>query len=307
MKTGKFMILTAMLLSILLTESGCGKQQSLAPVNELSFSLDGIAEIIISYDDEDVRFLQSNNDNLVIKEYMSKNKDSYHANVYQKGSSIKISEGGKPFFKDGFVRRIEVYLPASYNETLKVTTTDGSIDITSMVPDMKSLRIDCTSGVVKLNEAIASDIYLSSTSGKLDLGAIKADRIRIDTTKGSVVCKRIEGAVSYTSTGGNAEFLSAVGSGTYTSNNSGKLSVIYEEVTGDLSLYNKNDNVELTLPSVLEFEFEAITKNGSVDTNFQENLSANDNMASGTVGENPTVTVKAETKNGNIEVTRQKD
>lgn len=304
MKIKKFMEMSTILMLILLMVSGCGKQQSAQLVNELSFSLDQITEVIISYDDEDISFFQSESDKLVIKEYMSQDKSRYHANVTRDSSSIKITEGGKPFSKDGFVRYIEVYLPASYNETLKVTTTDGDIDASGIILDLKSLRIDCTSGVIKLQEVTAPDIYLSSTSGKMELGTVKGDQIRIDTTKGSVTCERIEGVVSYTSTSGDAEFLSATGSGNYKANHSGKLSVIYEEVTGNLSLYNKNDSIELTLPSALEFEFEAITKNGSVKTDFQGNIAVNGNTTNGIVGSNPTVTVQVETKNGDIEVMR---
>lgn len=300
----KKMLLSTMLLLILLTGIGCEKQQSTETVNELSFSLDGITEIAISYDDENVTFFRSENENLLIKEYMNQDKDSYHAKVTQDRGSIKISEGEKPFFKGDFVRYIEVYLPASYEEALKVTTTDGEIDFSDMALNIKSLRIDCTSGIVKLQEVTAADIHLSSTSGKMKLGTVKAEKIRIDTTKGSVACERIEGEVSYTSTSGDAEFLSAAGSGTFKANNSGKLIVVYEEVTGNLSLYNKNDAIELTLPSTLEFEFKATTKNGSVNTNFQENLAVKGKTTSGVIGNNPTVTVKVETKNGDVEVTR---
>lgn len=304
MKIKKLTVLSTTLLLIALMTSGCGKRQSAQMVNELSFSLDEIKEITISYDDEDITFIQSENDHLVIKEYMSQDKNSYHANVKQDNNRIKISEGGKPFFKSEFVRYIEVYLPESYNEALKITTTDGNIDITNVTLDMKSIRIDSTSGILKLNEATASDIYLSSTSGKLELGTLKGEQIKIETTKGSVTCEKVEGNVSYTSTSGNAAFLSAIGSGTYKANNSGKLSVNYEEVTGDLSLYNKNDSVNLKLPQALDFKFKATTKNGSVKTDFQGNIAVSGNTTSGTVGSNPTVTVKVETKNGNIEVTR---
>ena len=71
-----------------------------------------------------------------------------------------------------------------------------------------------------------------------------------------------------------------------------------------MSFYNKNDDIKLTLPTELEFEFEATTKNGSVSTTFQECISIDGKTTRGTVGNNPTVTVKAETNNGNIEVSQ---
>ena len=110
----------------------------------------------------------------------------------------------------------------------------------------------------------------------------------------------LNGAVTYTSTSGDIVVKSAVGSGSYRSNNSGNLKVTYTEVTGDLSFFNKNGGIELTLPQDLEFEFEATTKNGSVSTSFQGSISIDGRTTRGTVGNTPTATVKTETNNGNI-------
>ena len=84
---------------------------------------------------------------------------------------------------------------------------------------------------VRLNEAVASEIHLSTTSGTLKLGSIAADTIRIDSTSGSMTCDELVGSVAYTSTSGNAHIISAIGSGSYKAGNSGKLRVIYTDVT----------------------------------------------------------------------------
>lgn len=284
--------------------TGCSHKQSSALANELTFSLDDISEVSISYDEEKVTFYESEDNALTIKEYMTENKSSYYAKVDQSSNSIKISEGGKPFLKDGFSRYVEVYLPASYHESLTVTTTDGDIDISALEMTLNALRIDSTAGAVKLNIVAAQNIHLSTTSGVLDVNRLEADTIRVDTTSGSFSCYTLNGNVAYTSTSGNANIQSAIGSGNYKANNSGELNVVYTEVTGDLSFYNKNDSIYVTLPVDLEFEFQATTKNGSISTNFQESISMDGRTTSGTVGEHPTVTVKVETNNGDIEVTR---
>lgn len=282
--------------------TGCSHGQPAQLVNEITFSLDNVSEVTISYDEENVTFYESGNDELVVKEYMTKNKNSYHARVDQSSDSIQISEGGKPIFKDGFYRYIEVYLPASYHENLAVTTTNGEIDISRLELSLHVLRIDSTAGTVQLNAVEAQSLYLSTTSGCLDADHLNADTIKIATTSGNFFCEKLDGNVAYTTTSGNMEIKAAVGSGTYKANNSGELNVGYTEVTGDLLFYNKNDSIHITLPPDLEFEFEATTKNGSVFTTFQEKNSIDGRTTSGTVGEHPTVTVKAETNNGNIEV-----
>lgn len=293
-----------LLVSVVFFVSACGKEGAVRLVNEVSFSLEDVSDLTVSYDDETVTFFTNEDESLVIKEYMNKDSKGYYARIDRKSGSIHISEGKKPVFKGGFIRYVEVYLPSSYSSNIKVTTTDGDIDMSELVLNLESVRVDTTSGTLTLDKAAAGEIYLSSTSGKLMLGELAADQIRIETTQGAVVCEKIEGEVAYTSTSGNAEFLSASGSGTFRANNSGALSVNYDEVTGDLAFFNKNDDVQVSLPEDLEFEFEAITKNGRIDTDFQGNISVNGDLTSGTVGSSPTVTVKVETKNGNIEVGR---
>lgn len=285
----------------LLLLTGCSRDQSPQLANVISFSLDSISEITISYDEEEVSFYESENNELTIKEYMTKDRRSYYARVTQSGGALKISEGAKPILKSGFSRYVEVYLPASYHENLTVTTTNGTIDIAGMELSLNALRVDSTSGTVLLDTAEAQTIYLSSTSGNLDVDCLNAETIKLETTSGNLTGNKLTGNVTYTTTSGNADIQSANGSGNYTVNNSGKLNVVYSEVTGNLSFYNKNDDIHVTLPADLEFAFEATTKNGSVSTNFQEYISASGRTTSGTVGEHPTVTVKMETKNGNIE------
>lgn len=304
MKIKKQVVCFVTAASFLLALTGCSDSRNAQMANELHFSLDGISDVTISYDEEPITFFEADSDELVIKEYMTKNKDSYYADVRQKSGSICISEGGKPLFKKGFSRYVEVYLPASYRENLTITTTDGNMDLSGVDLQLSALRIDSTAGTVEINNAAASDIHLSSTSGTLKMGSIKADTIKLDTTSGNVICDELNGSVTYVSTSGDTEIKSASGSGSYKAENSGKLNVAYTEVTGDLSFYNKNDNISLTLPANLEFEFEAATKNGSVSTSFQECIATAGRTTKGTVGDNPTVTVKTETKNGDIKVTQ---
>lgn len=304
MKNTKNFICFYLIVFCLLTLAGCSNSQSPSVANEIRFSLEGITDVTISYDEEHITFYQAEGDELIIKEYMTKNKSSYYANVKQSGDSIHISEGGKPFFKSGFSRRIEVFLPASYMDALKITTTDGDIDLSNVALQLTTLRIDSTAGTVDVKCAVASSIHLSTTSGTLNLGSLEAESIRLDTTSGNVSCDELIGNVEYTSTSGNVDIRSAVGSGSYKANNSGTLNVNYVEVTGDLYFFNKNENINLALPDSLSFEFEATTKNGSVSTTFGECIAVDGRTTRGIVGSDPTISVKTETNNGNIEVSQ---
>lgn len=284
--------------------AGCSRGRTAQLENELVFSLKNISEVTISYDEETVTFYETQDDELVIREYMTENRSRYYARVDQGNDHIRISEGGKPFFKDGFYRYIEICIPASYQEALTVTTTDGDIDLSGLEMSLGGLRIDSTAGAVRLGAVEAKSIYLSTTSGILDADSLCADTIRIATTSGGFSCERLDGKVTCTTTSGSMDIKAAYGSGSYRADNSGELNVVYAGVTGDLSFFNKNDSIHVTLPENLEFEFEATTKNGSVSTNFEESVSMEGRTTRGTVGGNPTVTVRVETNNGDIEVKR---
>lgn len=308
-------ILAAVFISIL---TGCSQSKNARIANELHFSLNGVFDVTISYDEENITFFETDGDELIIKEYMSENKSRYYARVIKSHDSIHISEGGKPFFRNGFSRYIEVYLPVSYSQTLKVTSTDGNIDLSNIKPQLSALRIDSTAGTVEIDSAAASDIHLSTTRGTLNLKNIAADTVRLDTTSGNIscgslagniicastsgnfTCDELTGYISYTSTRGNADIKSAAGSGSYKANNSGRLNITYTELNGNLSLFNKNGDINLTLPDDLEFEFYAATKNGTISASFDEYIDIDGRTAHGIIGGNPSVTVKAETKNGDI-------
>lgn len=304
MKWNRKIINGSLLAVCLFHLSGCSHAPNAQAANVLNFNLNNITDITISYDEEAITFFQSDNDELIIREYMTENKRRYYADVKQNDRSIHVSEGEKPFLSSNFTRYVEVYLPQEYQANLTVTTTDGSIDMSNIALNLNSLRIDSTAGTAQLDNANATVLHLSSTSGKLNLGSITGKQITLDTTNGKVICEVLNGAVTYNSTSGDIDVRSAIGSGSYQAKNSGKLNVTYTEVTDDLSFFNKNGSIELTLPQDLEFEFEGATKNGSVSTSFQENTRTDGRTTHGTVGSTPTVTVKTETKNGDIVVTQ---
>lgn len=303
MKTTTHFLLCGAILGLCLL-AGCASTAPQGAANELEFSLSGISQVTISYDEEPITFFAGDSDELIIKEYMTDNDKRYYAKVEEASGNIKISEGRKPIFKDNFSRYVEVYLPASYQNNLTVTTTNGDIDLSALDLDLSALRVDSTSGTVQVGCATAEKIHLSSTSGTINIDDITAESIRLETTSGNVICEKLSGNVTYTSTSGNAEFSDAIGFGSYRADNSGKLQVTYTDVTGDLSLFNKNDTIDLTLPANLSFEFQATTKNGSISTSFQGSITVNGDTTSGIVGNDPTAVVKVETKNGNIEVSQ---
>lgn len=275
-------------------------------VNTLNFDLSGISNLTIAYDEEDITICEGNEPELVIREYMTKDRKSYHAKVKQRNGSIHISEGGKPLFHKNFTRYVEVYIPASYKESLTITSTDGNISLGKLPPGLQMFQSGSTSGTVQLDSITASDIKLTTTSGMLSLGYMKAHKIVLETTSGTVSCGKLDGNVTYNTTSGSLTLQSAYGFGSYHVGNSGTLDVTYQEVTGPLTLFNKNGAIDLTVPEDLAYEFQATSKNGSVSTTFQDRLVMDGRTFRGTIGVDPTAVITLETKNGDIRVKHTK-
>lgn len=284
--------------------SGCGGSNTPKLANELTFELSGVEDITLSYDAENMSFYASDSDKLVVREYMTKDKNSYHAKVMEKNDAIHISEGGRPLNRSGFERYVEVYIPASYAAALTITSTSGVVELSSVDLRVQNLKVDNTSGSVLYEKITARDVILSTTSGRIEGGSIRADSITIKTTSGDVTCGRLDGQVTYTSTNGNIKIASAVGAGVYEASNSGMLDVDYVQVNGDLTFSNKNDDINLTLPPELEFDFAAESKNGTIDTNFTNDLTLNDRGMSGTIGRSPKASIRMTTHDGDIHVKR---
>lgn len=303
--------------------SGCSKSGSCSMANEILFDLDGITEIFISYDEENINFYQAESDELVVKEYMSENKSSYYAKSVKQGSVIRISEGGKPVFKNDFKRYIEVYLPSEFDGDLSVSTTNGEIDYSDMEVCLNSLYMETTSGKISADSVSAPSIRLATTSGEIRCGALAAEQICLESTSGRIFCgeltaeelfiastsgetqiDRLSGYVEYVSTKGSLCVKSATGGGSYRAENSGNIELYYTNPESNISVYNKNGSILFRISEACSFEMEATAKNGRISFSDTIEYDIQGKSYFAKTGENPNARIRLETSNGAIEVER---
>lgn len=93
-------IITA-LLTLLCTISilgGCSplQIQEAELVNTETVALTGISDIATAYGSENITFFEGGDGTIVIKEYMSENKEKYYAQVSHSGASLVIQTGDRP-------------------------------------------------------------------------------------------------------------------------------------------------------------------------------------------------------------------
>ncbi|MTK08656.1 MAG: DUF4097 domain-containing protein [Hungatella sp.] len=284
--------------------TSCGGQKTTSLVNTLTFDADDFNSIRLDYDADDIYVLESNQANVVLKEYMNENKESYYAKTSSKNGELLITEGKRPR-RSSFESYIEIYIPKNNTKNLSLHSTSGTIrsEIVLLVPG--NFSVDTTSGTVEISNVKASAIKAASANGSLSFKNIDAEKIDVQTANAATLMNEINGTILYLSKGGKLTASQLSGSGSFHASGEGSLDISYVDVTGDISAYSKNGTLTLTVPDSLAFQFSAVTKQGSIQTSFSEQLAFTDHTALGSVGAYPDKTIALETRNGDMKVSRR--
>lgn len=282
--------------------TGCSGRRQMQAANEINFDLRGISSVEIAYDEENITFLEGNGNTLIVREYMTDNRRRYHARTEESDGRIHISEGKRPFLKGGFSCYVEVYLPRSYDKELTVITTRGRIDCTGIDLQLASFKGETTSGELLLSRVKTEAAFLQTTRGTIGLEQLSADICTIRTTSGKIYASCLKGNVDYVTTHGDIQVDAVFGSGSYRAENDGRIQLSFQALDGGLTLYNKNGSIELKLSENQAFSMEAVSKNGSVVSDFDGAEEKADGRLTLLHGEAPCPEVKMESKNGDLEV-----
>jgi len=202
-------------------------------VNTKQVKIDDIDYINIKFYSDNVEFLSSNSDELIVKEYKSyePNTDEL-ATVATSGDQLLIH--GKqikfkfnPFSFKKHYSRVEIYLPVKYGKDLSVSTSSGNIS-SDLVIKMKEIKASCSSGDIRFNEIEADDITVSSSSGNITMqraegirhvssssGCIKIlggnGDSKVESSSGNIYIDKTLGKLSANSSSGDIKINDAVG------------------------------------------------------------------------------------------------
>jgi hypothetical protein len=164
-------ILTAIVLSVTTMPAYSQKSWQTTPVNVREIGLDSINGMEISFNQENISVLQGISDKIVIKEYRNANNNKFFARIAKSDGRLNIKRGGWLSWRGFYIvrSRIEIYLPATYKNTLHIGTTDGNIEIRGKHnPDINA---GTTSGKITLD--IPGDacfaVSVKTVSGKLSV------------------------------------------------------------------------------------------------------------------------------------------
>lgn len=311
-------LLGAAALAVLLC--GCGKGDAVPSLaNTLRFDASRFQTIELDYDADDIRLLAGEEGQVVVKEYLSRNKEKYYAQTVESERSLLISEGKRPRLSE-FDSYIELYIPPTYRGNLSLHSTSGTIE-NGPLTLAGNLKLDTTSGVIRAHSLAADSIQLETTSGQMkgsDLtsekvsavstnGPVKLEKINAplfitETTGGDTVVKDAAGKADCRTKNGDLTIEGLEGGGSFLVSGDGKAKVDFVEVKEDVAVSTKNGNMEISLPDGLSCKFSASAKNGTITTPFDSRLAMGEQNAAGTIGSSPKVSISLSSKNGDIMV-----
>jgi RNA polymerase sigma factor (sigma-70 family) len=186
-------------------------------------------------------------------------------------------------------------------EGLNVMTNRGAA-VELQVPAGAPLELHSSNGRVTVSGP-SGDVTATSSNGRIEVKGGKG-KLHLKTSNGRVTVDGGTGPLDLNTTNGRIEIKATKAAvKAHTTNGAIHFSGTLSE--GDHTFNTSNGSVTVTLPADARFRFDAQTSNGKVTSQFS--LKDGDSKKkkthlSGTVGDNPTTTLKLHTSNGNIEV-----
>ena len=214
-------------------------------VNTENISMNGMKEINIDANSCDVIFIQSDSDEMVIKEYVSNGnkKEPFLTTTVNDDTVVKLkaAKNRRSFFIFGSNRRfIEVYLPESYQGAVVLETSSG--DISSEIDlSLSEFRVNTSSGYLSLEKVAAAGISINTSSGDLYAEGLYG-KVKFETQSGYVKVEEVEGNAQYSSSSGDLAIDRHIGDLTF--NTSSGYSYM-KEIEGDAEFSSSSGDISV--------------------------------------------------------------
>lgn len=260
---------------------GCSSYDRAELVNTQEIPLDKIKDIDISYVSDRITLLDHSSDQVVVKEYMSKDDPDYYADITVSEGTLRIASGKRNTMGAMFSSYVEIYLPASYQGGLSISTISGKIQ-------SETART-------------LSSFHAKSTSGALKLEAVNAPSVTLNTVSGSIQCTEIMGKLRAKTTSGSIHIGRYSGEGECSST-SGGVQVVFSQLSGNFTASSMSGGIRLSVPKDSSFYVSASSTSGGVTVPNSDQVTRSKRQAEGSVGNSPAVLLKATTISGGIHI-----
>ncbi|MDR2109722.1 MAG: DUF4097 domain-containing protein [Spirochaetaceae bacterium] len=276
---------TALALFLLLAGGGAGGHAGenspgeLPLVNTVTLSLTGVENLSLDYADDEVIIRESGTGELVIREYMERDRPRYHANVSRSGGNLSVRRGRRPWLSWSWKARIEIYIPPSFRENIRISHAGGALRAETGLLDYRTIDVSSGSGTVFFRglsaetvsirvssgsldvEDIGGSTFISISSGRLRIGALAGGEHRIkassgrtrigairgnstiEVSSGSVAVETIEGNAAIEIQSGNIQIAGLTGTSHRLRSSSGRTTI--ERARGRMDAHVSSGSINI--------------------------------------------------------------
>ena len=326
-------VVAVMLLSalvVLLSRSTGGKSAFTAPVwgdlrviQEESFALDAIEDLEFDFSSMDITIYHTEESELKVKLLANRELRADERFVSSKESG-RIRIENRPLMQafsflwfSGF-KKLEVYLPAQYQEKLSIKTSSGDVTLPDDTLSLRQVQLRANSGNMRGGTVQTEEFSVNVTSGDIRLQEVKSTRYQVQVTSGNTSINAIEGVGSIggssgdirigTLTGGEQDISTASGNITLErftgsgaiSTQSGEVRMTSVLPKGDLDVRVTSGNVSMGLEKAASVKLEASATSGTIRSTLPLTYGHDNKRASGEIGESPSAMLSIRTTSGDI-------
>lgn len=188
-------------------------------------------------------------------------------------------------------------------ENVEVTFSQSGDTIRVIARRMGSRLVNNSGAEIELTVPEAAILDLATSNGAITSTGIKGD-LDLSTSNGKLVVSGGQGMLELRTSNGSIEVEAQLASvRAHTSN--GAIDFTGSLADGDHVFETSNGSVDISLPADSQFRIDARTSNGRVSTDFRVDTSrtSRENELFGIVGEDPSISITAESSNGAIRLT----
>ena len=236
--------------------------------NQYTSKLENIKSIKLDVTVDDIIIEESNDKDIkIIEKSNHKLEDNEKLQINIKDEKLAISRNDKKFIlgRNNINRRLEIYLPKGYNNSLIVENNVGDIKINS------DLKLD--------------KLSISQNVGDLELDSkIECNNFNFKNSTGDIEIKSIKG-------NGDIDY------------KVGNIECYLEGITGDVSIESATGDIDVSINKDSSFILDSKYSLGDLDTNIKlDNCNTGEKSLSGNYGKNAKHILKLKTNVGDLNI-----
>lgn len=246
-------------------------------IDTLKFDLTVDEVVIEETDEKDIKIIERSNYKLEEDQKLQVKKNDniveiirYEKNILSRQRNIN--------------RRIEVFIPKSYNKNLIISSNVGDIKINS---DFKldEFKISLDVGDVNINSYMSCRAFeVISETGDIDIESIDTESYSIESNVGDIDINSITGSGSIESDIGN-------------------INCVIDEISGNVSIDSNTGDVDIDVNKNLSFNLYSKYGVGDFKSNLDfDNYNNNKKIIKGSIGKNPSHNIDIECNVGDLRI-----